>query len=57
MPCTPQEGDDALQDVMRDIHAACAKDGTRDGKTNYAKGANNAGFRKMADATVAQGLG
>lgn len=56
-PSSTQEVDDALCDIMRDIHAACAKDGTRDGKINYAKGANIAGFRKVADAMVAQCVG
>lgn len=49
--------DDDLRQIMSDIHAACAQEGTRDGKIDYVKGANIAGFRKVADAMVAQGLG
>ncbi|MDA9865211.1 NADP-specific glutamate dehydrogenase [bacterium] len=52
-----QDVDDDLRQIMADIHAACAEDGTRDGKIDYAKGANIAGFRKVADAMVAQGVG
>ena len=51
------EIDTALQSIMSDIHAACVKDGTRDGRVDYAKGANIAGFRKVADAMLSQGVG
>jgi glutamate dehydrogenase (NADP+) len=53
----PDEIDTALRAVMADIHEACVEDGTRDGKVDYTKGANIAGFRKVADAMVAQGVG
>ncbi len=49
--------DATLRAIMSDIHAACVEEGTRDGKVDYAKGANIAGFRKVADAMVAQGVG
>lgn len=49
--------DAALHNIMSDIHAACVEEGTRDGKVDYAKGANIAGFRKVADAMLAQGVG
>ena len=51
------EIDTALQSIMSDIHAACVNDGTRDGRVDYAKGANIAGFRKVADAMLSQGVG
>jgi glutamate dehydrogenase (NADP+) len=52
-----EEVDDALRAIMRKIHDACVREGTRDGAVDYAKGANIAGFRKVADAMVAQGVG
>ncbi|EBA10588.1 NADP-specific glutamate dehydrogenase [Roseobacter sp. CCS2] len=53
----PDEVDNALQNIMSDIHASCVAEGQKDGKVDYAKGANIAGFRKVADAMVAQGVG
>ena len=42
---------------MSDIHAACVKYGTEaDGSVNYVKGANIAGFIKVAGAMTDQGL-
>ena len=42
---------------MEDIHAACVKYGTEpDGYVNYVKGANIAGFIKVADAMMSQGV-
>ena len=42
---------------MCDIHAACVKYGTEpDGYINYVKGANIAGFIKVAKAMMAQGI-
>lgn len=49
------EVDEALKTIMSDIHAACVEDGTRDGRVDYGKGANIAGFRKVADAMLSQG--
>ncbi|MEL7211332.1 MAG: NADP-specific glutamate dehydrogenase [Pseudomonadota bacterium] len=54
---TAEDVDDALRDIMADIHAACVEEGRKDGHVDYAKGANVAGFRKVADAMVAQGVG
>lgn len=51
------EVDNELQAIMTEIHDACRQEGMRDGKVDYAKGANIAGFRKVADAMVAQGVG
>ena len=54
---TPEEVDERLHRIMEDIHAACVKYGTEpDGYVNYVKGANIAGFIKVADAMMAQGV-
>ena len=61
---TAEEVDARLRTIMADIHAACLKYGTEpenlgpDGKPyiNYVKGANIAGFMKVANAMVEQGL-
>ena len=52
-----EEVDEKLQKIMIDIHDACKKFGAEDdGYINYVKGANIAGFVKVADAMLAQGL-
>ena len=54
---TSEEVDQKLHGIMSDIHAACVKYGTEeDGYINYVKGANIAGFIKVANAMVEQGL-
>ena len=54
---TREEVDANLQRIMTDIHEACVKYGTEeDGYINYVKGANIAGFIKVAEAMMAQGL-
>ena len=54
---TSEEVDAKLHAIMKDIHEACKKYGTEaDGYVNYVKGANIAGFVKVADAMLAQGL-
>ena len=51
------EVDCRLQQIMADIHAQCVKHGTDpDGYINYVKGANVAGFLKVARAMLAQGI-
>ena len=51
------EVDGRLHDIMRSIHAACLKHGRRaDGSVSYVDGANVAGFVKVADAMLAQGV-
>ena len=51
------EVDCRLQQIMADIHAQCVKYGTDpDGYINYVKGANVAGFLKVARAMLAQGV-
>ena len=54
---TPEEVDQHLRRIMTDIHDACIKYGTEaDGYVNYVKGANTAGFLKVAGAMMDQGL-
>ena len=53
---TREEVDAKLHTIMNDIHLACVKYGTEDGYVNYVKGANIAGFVKVADAMIDQGL-
>ena len=54
---TSEQVDTHLRRIMSDIHASCVKYGTTpDGKTDYVAGANIAGFIKVADAMVDQGL-
>ena len=53
---TAEEVDEKLKTIMVNIHAACIKEGREaDGYVNYVKGANIAGFRKVADAMCAMG--
>ncbi len=52
-----EEVEGRLQEIMRGIHAACLRYGQRpDGTISYADGANIAGFVKVADAMLAQGV-
>jgi glutamate dehydrogenase (NADP+) len=52
-----EEVDQYLHRIMKDIHTACVKYGKEaDGYVDYVKGANIAGFVKVADAMLAQGL-
>ena len=54
---TEEEVDERLHRIMADIHEACLKYGTEeDGYINYVNGANIAGFVKVANAMVEQGL-
>jgi glutamate dehydrogenase (NADP+) len=54
---TIEEVDAKLHQIMTSIHIACAKYGTQeDGYVNYVKGANIAGFIKVADAMLDQGV-
>lgn len=51
------EVDARLLQIMRDIHSACLQYGRREGGTlSYVDGANLAGFVKVADAMLAQGV-
>jgi glutamate dehydrogenase (NADP+) len=51
-----KEVDNRLQAIMQDIHQSCVEYGTENDFTNYVKGANIAGFVKVADAMLAQGV-
>ena len=52
-----EEVDEKLKSIMKNIHAACVQYGTEpDGYINYVKGANVAGFMKVAKAMMAQGI-
>ena len=55
---TAEEVDAKLHRIMLDIHANCKKYGTIEGQENinYVVGANVAGFVKVADAMLAQGV-
>lgn len=54
---TKEEVDAKLKQIMFDIHESCIKYGTEaDGFVNYVKGANIAGFMKVAKAMMAQGV-
>ncbi|MEE8336289.1 MAG: glutamate dehydrogenase, partial [Candidatus Neomarinimicrobiota bacterium] len=52
---TRAEVDQKLHNIMKDIHAACLKWGREGDYINYVKGANIAGFIKVADAMLDQG--
>jgi len=54
---TAEEVDERLKKIMLDIHASCVKYGKDEtGYVDYVKGANIAGFVKVADAMLAQGV-
>ncbi|RZK01407.1 MAG: NADP-specific glutamate dehydrogenase [Flavobacterium sp.] len=54
---TSEEVDERLKRIMLDIHASCVKYGSdASGYVDYVKGANIAGFVKVADAMLAQGV-
>jgi glutamate dehydrogenase (NADP+) len=54
---TREEVDAKLHQIMRSIHEACVKYGTKaDGSIDYVKGANVAGFLKVANAMIDQGI-
>ena len=54
---SPEEVDEKLHYIMRSIHEQCVRYGTEsDGYIDYVKGANIAGFMKVAKAMLAQGV-
>ena len=53
---TAGEVDSKLHNIMQSIHHACVHYGEENGRVNYVKGANIAGFVKVADAMLAQGI-
>ena len=57
MNWTREEVDSKLHAIMKDIHSQCVQYGRDDqGKVDYVKGANIAGFVKVADAMIDQGV-
>ncbi|MFC1692895.1 NADP-specific glutamate dehydrogenase [Candidatus Latescibacterota bacterium] len=56
MSWTREEVDQRLQQIMKNIHAKCLKYGLEGSYCNYFKGANIAGFKKVADAMLEQGI-
>jgi glutamate dehydrogenase (NADP+) len=51
-----EEVDQRLHGIMKSIHAACVQYGKEGDSINYVKGANIAGFVKVADAMIDQGV-
>ena len=51
-----EEVDQKLNQIMKDIHTQCTEYGTEKDFTNYVKGANIAGFIKVADSMIDQGI-
>ena len=51
-----EEVDSRLRIIMKDIHKVCVQYGKNGNKINYVKGANIAGFIKVADAMLDQGV-
>ena len=53
---TKEEVDKRLNQIMKDIHSQCTEHGTEGDFINYVKGANIAGFIKVADSMIDQGV-
>jgi glutamate dehydrogenase (NADP+) len=53
---TKDEVNKGLHDIMKAIHNQCVRFGEQQGFINYVDGANTAGFRKVAEAMLDQGL-
>ena len=56
MNWTREEVDSKLKNIMKDVHSSCVEYGTEGDYVDYVKGANIAGFVKVADAMLDQGL-
>jgi glutamate dehydrogenase (NADP+) len=56
MAWTAEEVDQRLHQIMSGINEQCVKYGKENGYVNYVKGANVAGFMKVAKAMLAQGI-
>tara|TARA_B100001741_G_C16555117_1_gene602121 strand:- start:14850 stop:16199 length:1350 start_codon:yes stop_codon:yes gene_type:complete len=56
MNWTREEVDEKLKKIMKDIHTSCVKYGANGDFVDYVKGANIAGFVKVADAMIDQGV-
>jgi glutamate dehydrogenase (NADP+) len=53
---TREEVDSRLHQIMKSIHSSCVEHGSDGGFVNYVRGANIAGFLKVADAMIDQGV-
>ena len=53
---TREEVDSKLKEIMKNIHSSCVRYGKDKDFINYVKGANIAGFVKVADAMLDQGI-
>jgi glutamate dehydrogenase (NADP+) len=53
---TREEVEKRLSEIMTAIHRQCVHQGEKKGFVNYVDGANIAGFRKVAEAMLDQGL-
>ena len=56
MNWTREEVDTKLKKIMKDIHSSCVEYGSEENHIDYVKGANIAGFVKVADAMIDQGV-
>ena len=56
MNWTREEVDGKLKNIMKDIHSSCIEYSTEGEYVDYVKGANIAGFVKVADAMLDQGV-
>lgn len=56
LPWSREQVDAQLHRIMKDIHTNCVQYGEKDGFVNYVDGANIAGFVKVADAMMSQGI-
>jgi len=56
MSWSREEVDQKLHNIMRSIHESCVKYGKEGNYINYVNGANIAGFVKIADSMLDQGL-
>ena len=56
MNWTREEVDEKLKQIMKAIHSSCIKYGTDGDYVDYVKGANIAGFIKVADSMLDQGV-
>ena len=53
---TREEVDERLKGIMQAVHSQCVEYGTEGEHVDYVKGANIAGFKKVADAMLEQGV-
>ena len=56
MSWSREEVDQKLNQIMKNIHSQCIEHGSDNGYVNYVKGANIAGFIKVADSMIDQGV-